>query len=95
MKLQIKTFGLESTIGDVKIKFNLKKKVFPFNFLQDHIVGKQNDMRTKIGQSNREEKQFVQDRDAHQKEIIFLAFFSPTFFTFNRRQPERSLTALT
>ena len=52
-------------------------------------------MRTKIGQSNREEKQFVQDRDAHQKEIIFLAFFSPTFFTFNRRQPERSLTALT
>ena len=48
-------------------------------------------MRTKIGQSNREEKQFVQDRDAHQKEIIFLAFFSPTFFfTFNHRQADCS-----
>ena len=51
-------------------------------------------MRTKIGQSNREEKQFVQEM-LIKRRLFFSPFFSPTFFTFNRRQPERSLTALT
>ena len=82
-------------LSKAAIKFNLNKNnVFAFNFLQDHIVGKQNDMRTKIGQSNREEEQFVQEM-LIKRRLFFSPFFSPTFFTFNRRQPERSLTALT
>jgi hypothetical protein len=79
-------------LNKAAIKFNIKiNNVFSFNFLQDHIVGKQNDMRTKIGQSNREEEQFVQEM-LIKRRLFFSPFFSPTFFfTFNRRQAEHTV----